>query len=318
MDRGGWQRQVYEAVKASGVDAEAIYKRLGVSLAQVLAPDYSYPHRSAKRFWELAEEISRDSDVGLHAGLHHPGYRGQVLPYLHQSSATFGEGLRRILAYQRLLSDAQTMRLEHDDDQAYIALVSIVPDIDRLRHASECMAFGFIRYFRDLTEGAFVATRLDFSCAAPVNVAGRAEVFGCPVEYPSAHAEPELFRVHERIAVERMQRIAGQDFIEAVHRQIRALLESGAACAETVGENLGLNEAQLSVRLTQAQTSFVRELDACRCRLAKYLLAHTDEPINEICFLTNFSEPSAFYRAFKRWCDETPMQYRSRRRARLP
>lgn len=331
QDRGGWQRQVYEAVKAAGVNAEAIYARLGVPLAKVLASDYSYPHRSAKRFWELAEQISGDRDVGLHAGMQHPGYRGQVLQYLHQSSATFGEGLRRILAYQRLLSDAQTMRLELAGEEAFIALVSIVPEIDRLRHASEFMLFGFTRYFRDLTDGAFVATRLDFSCAAPENIAERERSYGCPVRYdapenriyfssallarPSANAEPELFQLHERIAAERLQRIASQDFVEGVHRQIRALLESGEARPERVAAKLGLSEVQLSSRLADSETTFVRELDAYRYQLAKQLLAQTDEPISEICYLTHFSEPSAFYRAFKRWCGQTPVQYRKRRRA---
>ena len=45
-------------------------------------------------------------------------------------------------------------------------------------------------------------------------------------------------------------------------------------------------------------------------RLARQLLATTDESIDEIVYLTGFSEPSTFYRAFKRWSGMTPIEYR--------
>lgn len=330
-DRGARSRLVYEAMKAAGVDAEAIFSAMGVPLEQVLAPEYTYPHRLSARFWELAEQISEDPDVGLRAGLHHPVYRGQVLRYLHQSSPTFGEGLRRVLAYQRLLSDAQVLRLECPAHTSYLAFVSKIPEIDHLRHASECMLCGWVRYLREMTENDFIATKVEFSCSPPAQVERREQIFGCRVRYdapenriyfdsalltrPSPDAEPELFRLHERIAAEHLQRITRQDFVDAVRRRIGALLESGEAKPERVAVDLGLNESQLAVRLAELQTSFARELDICRCHLAKHLLAHTDESIGEICYLTHFSEPSAFYRAFKRWCGERPIQYRDRKRA---
>jgi len=47
-----------------------------------------------------------------------------------------------------------------------------------------------------------------------------------------------------------------------------------------------------------------------RYRLSCRLLAATDESIDEIVYLTGFSEPSTFYRAFKRWSGMTPIEYR--------
>ena len=42
------------------------------------------------------------------------------------------------------------------------------------------------------------------------------------------------------------------------------------------------------------------------------LLANTNESVERIVYLTGFSEPSTFYRAFKRWTNETPVEYRKR------
>ena len=331
MDRGGWPRLIHAAMKAAGLDADLIFSGMGVPLEKLLAADFQYPHQSNARFWMRAEQITGDADIGLRVGLHHPVYRGQVLQYLHLSSPTFGEGLRRIFAFQRLLSDAQFQRLEHTDNSCYIALGSKVPGIDHLRHASECMICGWVRYLREMSEGVFTVTLIEFSCAAPAQPEWRSQVFGCPVRYgatesriyfdptvlarPSPNAEPELFCLHERIAAERLKRIASQDFVEAVHGRIGALLESGKAKPKYVAQNLGISESQLVAGLAELKTSFTRELDACRFQLAKQLLTQTDVPISEICYLTNFSEPSALYRAFKRWCGERPIQYRERRRA---
>lgn len=334
-DRGGWQRQVYEGLKRTGADADAIFAGMGVVLDEVLASDYSYSHTAAERFWALSERVSGDPDIGLRVAQHMPVFRGQVLRYLHQSSPTFGEGIARILRFQRLNSDAQVHSLERHGDTASLVFVSKVPEIDRLRHASECMALGLTRYFQEMSDGEFRPLQLSLSCDAPDDLALREQIFGCPVRYgqdrnridfaaallarPSPDAEPELFALHERLASERMEKIASEDFVAAVGKQIGASLESGNASPETVAAALGIHEQQLATQLAEAETSFNRELDNYRRRLTRRLLARTDESIDEICYLTNFSEPSALYRAFKRWCGETPMQYRARmRKTRAP
>ena len=67
-------------------------------------------------------------------------------------------------------------------------------------------------------------------------------------------------------------------------------------------------------RLTEADTSFNQVLADYRCYLAKRLLSRTEESIGDIVYLTGFSEPSTFYRAFKRWTDMTPVEYREYKR----
>jgi AraC-like DNA-binding protein len=69
----------------------------------------------------------------------------------------------------------------------------------------------------------------------------------------------------------------------------------------------------LRSQLAEANTSFNQILADYRSRLARRLLARTAEPIEQIVYLTGFSEPSTFYRAFKRWTNETPVEYRKRK-----
>lgn len=56
----------------------------------------------------------------MHLGEHLPLYRGQVIEHLFISSETFGEGLKRALAYQRLISDAFDAKLVVEDGRCYL------------------------------------------------------------------------------------------------------------------------------------------------------------------------------------------------------
>ena len=94
-----------------------------------------------------------------------------------------------------------------------------------------------------------------------------------------------------------------------IRSQIGALLESGDISLDTLSSRLGLRSRQLRHQLNLAGTSLQRIINQHRRSLAKRLL-QTDEAISEIVYLTGFSEPSTFYRAFKRWEGMTPIQYR--------
>ncbi len=100
-----------------------------------------------------------------------------------------------------------------------------------------------------------------------------------------------------------------------VRRAIGETLESGVTSLETVAKRLNVPPRRLRTQLTDAGTSFNQVLADYRCRLAKRLLAHTAESIEQIVYLTGFSEPSTFYRAFKRWTSLTPIEYRKKKQA---
>ena len=63
----------------------------------------------------------------------------------------------------------------------------------------------------------------------------------------------------------------------------------------------------------EAGTSFPRLVDETRQALTMQMLDDVTLPIEEVAFLAGFSEPRAFYRAFRRWTGTTPGQWRVRR-----
>jgi AraC-like DNA-binding protein len=325
-DAGVMLRLIYEAMKRQGIDTNAIFSRLGVDEDYVYTDQLRTPHSAQLYFWQVVEDVSGDPDIGLHLGQRLPAYKGQVLEYLFLSSPTFGEGLRRAQNYQRLLSDAANTGFFIEGDNACMVLDAASDEVQRLRHFSECFVQGLITFFRSVTDDTFRPSRIEFEHDREANQSYVADVFGCEVvfgakenrlyfpvellEHASPHAEPELLDLHERFASEQVARLEKKDIVGQVERIVAELLDSGEVTLDAVATRLGIKPRTLRTRLTEAETSFNQVLADFRYRLARQLLATTDESIDEIVYLTGFSEPSTFYRAFKRWSNMTPIEYR--------
>lgn len=110
-----------------------------------------------------------------------------------------------------------------------------------------------------------------------------------------------------------MARLEQQDMVQEVKRVVGELLERQEVSLELVTQKLNMSARQLRSTLTQADTNFNQILADYRCMLAKRLLVRTNESVEEIVYLTGFSEPRTFYRAFKRWTDMTPIEYRKQK-----
>lgn len=331
-DSGIMIQLAFQAMQRMGLDQQRMMKRLGVTPELLQDRHVRTPHEAQLLFWQVMEQETQDADIGLHLGEHMPVYSGQVLQYLFLSSATFGDGLTRALNYQRLLSDASQSTIGEAGELAYIQVDSSSGRVSGLRHLNECLALGLVRFFSFVTDDAFAPAHIEFSHEQPADIAEHQRLFGCEVSFsadenrlyfdrqlldlPSSLAEPELLQLHERLASEHVARLERQDVVTQVYKAFGEMLESGPVTLESVSGRLNMKARTLRTRLSEAGTNFNQLLADYRCNLAKRLLADTDESIDEIVYLTGFSEPSTFYRAFKRWTQQTPVEYRiSRQRS---
>lgn len=322
-------RLAYQAMLKAGLPADEVLARAHISHTWLNTDSMvRTPFAGQRLFWQALEDVSKDPHVGLHLGEFMPIYRGQVLEYLVSSSPTFGEGVRRALAYQRLLTDAVKVRLVEDEHAVYFAELT---DGTHLRHFAEALVIGSIRFFNSLTDGQFKPLQVHFKHAEGAPPDEYVRVYGCPVTLGCSenrlyfdpavlshqvwHAEPGFLRLHERLANEKLVELARLDRVGEVKRAIGEILESGNTTLEAVAARIRIPERRLRTELEEAGTSFNHVLADYRSRLARRLLARTDESIEQIVYLTGFAEPSTFYRAFKRWTGETPVEYRRRKQS---
>lgn len=328
-DRGRFAVLCYEAITRAGYDANTFLAHCGYCAEQFKQPDFSYPHEQVIPFWRALESFTRNPDIGFTVGQHLPSTRGSVLSYLFLGAPNFGDALQTSFKYVRLLSDALSVSLHNLGDVSYIHLQSSVADVNAYRHYTECLMSGFIAFYRDVTNQAFKPTRIDFVCDAPANDHERASLYGCHLQFGCrenriyfdssvlacccGYADPELMLLHENYARHALRKLEEQDFLVKVRAVISTLLERGEVTLEVASRALGLNATELKYRLSSLGTHFIREREKCRQRVVKEMLRKSSESITQIAFTAGFSEPSTFYRAFKRWTHgETPADFRAR------
>ena len=318
-------RLVHESMVKLDLDVQAIYRKCGVTAAHIQDTKSRLKHNATNVFWEVVEEVSQDKDIGLHVAENLPLFKGQVLEYLFLSSHTFGDGLNRALSYQRLLTDIASSYLENTNGKAALVLDTKLGD-KLNHHFAECISLGIIRFFKSVTNDAFQPTRIEFMFPEPEDTSEYERIYGCEIlfsrdrtviqfssevlECQSIHAEPELLTLHEQVAEQHVARLEQEDMVFEVRRLIGELLDNQEVSLELVAKKLNMTPRHLRSMLTLAGTNFNQILGDYRSLLAKRLLVRTNESIDEIVYLTGFSEPSTFYRAFKRWTGLTPIEYR--------
>ncbi|MDA9095062.1 AraC family transcriptional regulator [Porticoccaceae bacterium] len=327
-DSGTLVRLAYKGLVNLGVDADEVLRRSGLDPAELYQANLRTKFSGQPRFWKAAVELSGDPCIGLHLGEEMPVYKGQILEYLFLSSQTFGDGLRRVLNYQRLISDALHGQVTETPSPCLTSYFS--EHQHATSHLAEAMVLGLIKGFQAVTDGTFKPEKIVFNHPPNTDIAEYQRIFQCPVEfnaksfqlffpasmlsYRSLYAEPELLNLHIQAADQHLAVLQQQDLITEVRSQLGALLESGETTLANVANRLGVTPRHLRHQLDLAGTSFQRLLNDYRHRLARRLLSQTDEGISEIVYLTGFSEPSTFYRAFRRWEGTTPIEYRQQHR----
>lgn len=75
---------------------------------------------------------------------------------------------------------------------------------------------------------------------------------------------------------------------------------------------LGLHKRTLNRRLAEKGTSFARLLGEVRFEIASQLLSETDLPFVDIAATLNYTDASAFSRAFRSWAGTSASTWRKK------
>lgn len=105
-------------------------------------------------------------------------------------------------------------------------------------------------------------------------------------------------------------KIAGNKFVRDVEALIKDALPTGIPSIHHISDLTAMSNRTLTRRLSEAGVTYRDLVKKTQEHLAKEMLRDNAYNIGEIAFLTGFSEQSAFNRAFKKWTDLTPTEFR--------
>ena len=250
-----------------------------------------------------------------------PGAFG-IVEYVCRSAPTIGEALRQWVRYLNLLDDAVEVALVTEGDRACLR---VTRESEAPAPASHELCFALVaKQAKQLSAQPFRITAVELSHRgdpamyrawfdAPVTFGAEHTQLVMPaavLEAPLVSSDPALLQILTRAAEELAKRAPVPPTLAAqVGRVLAESLRSGEATIGHVAKRFGMTERSLQRRLKDEGVSFNTVREDVRKQLARRYL-DDKLAIAEISFLLGFSEPSAFFRAFKRWTGMTPLEAR--------
>jgi len=243
----------------------------------------------------------------------------QLLGFVVMTSPTGHDAARNLCAYLPLLTEGGTWTLDADDDTVVARWRRSVPASGV---ANEFAVAQLVNILRQLRRGPLAPARVTFRHARPAVTAAHERFFACPVEWDApadsvvleARAlgfAPALAnaRLHAYLRAQAddalARRRAPASLVERIRDVVAAELPSGLPPVSRVARRLSISERSLRRTLSREHQSFRQIVDGVRKDRATELLA-AGRSVAEAAALLGFSDPSAFSRAFKRWCGHPP------------
>ena len=244
------------------------------------------------------------------------------------NSPTLLDALTNLQRYFHVVGEGEDVEIERIGPHVTLRFRETDRALRGLRQNSEYIAAIIVRACRDMTRKRVSPVRAEFMHGRPNAKVAYADYLGCPVKFhaewdalvydtetmrlPVIDADSKLFKV----LVLACRQILGptpkkQDVVHDVRELVVDRLAKGSAHIDDIARELNMSSKTLERRLADRRTTFSALLDDIRSGLAKHYLADTDLRLEQIAYLTGYSEPAALVRAFKRWTRTTPMQFRA-------
>jgi AraC-like DNA-binding protein len=320
-------RALVDACGRLGLDAAQILAAAKLDAAALQDPDSRIPIEQAEALWRKAYEISKDSNLALHAIEVLPFGAYRVIDFLASSAPTIGAALAKVSDYFPLINDL--VRLPYvvcGDEVAFFVEAPMRPAVITRPYAEYTLAAVFLRT-RLATNQRYRLRRVEFSHPRPADIREHERVFECPVRFDAGRcqiviarqvwetasigADRALFSLldaHARTLLEQLP--ASANITSRVRMAIKSALRGGDPGLEAIAKQLAMSPRTLQRRLRVEGVVFNDVLDEMRFRAAQAYLAQRDVAAAEVAYLLGFAEQSSFNRAFKRWSGTTPTEFR--------
>lgn len=244
-----------------------------------------------------------------------------------KAAPNVGGVLQRVARYQSLLSDSVRYHLDARGAATFLRQNVLVGSGPGLVFSPEA---GLSALFKAVDAAAAHKVTPDvvtFRHTPPRDANLFEEYFGCDVQF-GAEADGILFSqaslatpntlgdqalsefLTKHLDAELAQIATEPPLIRTTKKEIAGVLSEGLPKMADVARELGLSVRSFHRRLADHGATFQTLAEETRREIALSMLSDENCSLAEIAFLTGFSEQSAFNRAFKRWTQQTPANYR--------
>ena len=319
-------RLVSHAAEAAGLDAGRLLEDAGIAAVVLGDVDARVPSGAVLQLWRSVSQELADPDFGLHLGeQERPGPVGLVA-HLFIHSPTLGEAFATMCRYVRLMNDSATLELTVGADGSSLTY-RVEAAVRPPRQLTDWVFAAMVVAGRRVTGVNWLPRAVHFEHPQPGDCTEYRRLFACPLSFgaptnmlqlgadvtalESRLADRPLTAVLRRFADDLVDRLPQRDpFVGQLRRTLADMLPGGEPGIPAVADRLAVGRRTLQRRLNTLGTSYTQVLAELRSELAELHLARSEYTIGEVSLLLGYSDPSVFYRSFRKWNQMTPSQYR--------
>jgi AraC-like DNA-binding protein len=311
-----------------GADREKLLRRAGLSEEDLSDPDKRIAVRRDLRLWLALLELLPTPDLGIQLAQRLELRDVGLVGYLMLNSPVLGDALERLTRFSHILDQTYPPALRMEGEFAVYSSDPVSQPVARVDRVADWELAAVLTLARKLVGQELVPVEVRFPYPRPPEIEGHRSffrgtltfdhtrlemVFGrADLDLPVIGAEEELGRYLETLAETVVRALTPEgSVVEKVERALWVGMKDGHSSLADVSKTLAMSQRSLQRSLQREGTTFVEQRDAFRRELAISLLSEQDLAVYEVAFLLGYSEPSAFHRAFRRWTDSAPREFRA-------
>ncbi|MGK0249294.1 MAG: AraC-like DNA-binding protein [Oleispira sp.] len=315
---------LYQFWLESNISKQILDDILGIDITAGGKEAFGVSSHKMSKLHQAAVEDSKDPALGVRLGQYIAKYDGTINAMLKKCE-TLSDGLEALIEHSHVISESGCFELIDIDDNTVRLSFSPSKGIifssyqkDMLFAAVQtCFlhvfsdAGKYIKYHYDRNSVNGIEHEKLLTCSIHKSNDTYLEISKSLLSRVNPYADKLLFDKNlvaaNKIIIKRLQRL---DLYIDVRTEIKDCLLKQNATQKNVAHQLNLSIRNLQRRLKEVGVTYQSILDDSREALALSLIKDVDLPLYEISFLVGFTEPSAFYKAFRRWTGKRPGDYR--------
>ena len=313
------------ALEQCGVDPRGIFEKCGVPIQTTTDPLLRLTNNEITRLFKASVAATSDPSFGLLVGqTMHPGNL-HALGYALMASTSLRDYAQRLSNYYKIVSQSAQIRVQENSSE-FLIIAEVLSD-DICRETEDAFITLQLRFIRFIYNPSFNPLRVELMRPEPsTDIKKYQDYFNCEIRFdcpeiaiaiapdlvdkPLPGASKELAQMHDQTTAQYLKRMEKQDIINRVRTMIVEDLSASAITKQRVADKLCMSPRSLQMKLAAKDTSFQEILDSTRESLALCYMEQSAISITEAAYLLGFSDVSNFTRAFKRWTNKSPREFR--------
>ncbi len=318
------------AIAQQGKCPTALFERFELNSERLAQPHARLSIPRYMRLGHAAIELTGNPALGLSIGQHslltHLGLAGVTAA----QAPTVRAAARCISRFEPLYAQNYrgTSQLLEDSAGAWFSFYSIAPYNAYNCFVVESVLLGWINHLRQVCQSDIDIERVQIEFAEPDYAGAFAQQLNCPIEFNAKHNRirlsqkslalsnpqhcPSTWHALQQLCEEQLAlKTRSYNLVEQVSQLIAPLLKNGEPSIKQIAHKLHLPAWTLRRKLAAQGTQFRQLVNQTRFDLASSYIRDTELTFGEISWLLGFSSPEAFQRAFKRWAQQTPGEFRN-------